>query len=138
MIRAIAVLLALAGCAPALPAPDPPTPSTFSLKGRWQVVAVNGLPATGAANFEPPRFSFSFGCNDGRGGYRQDKDLLVIVGPVGVTERGCVNADDSPSVVMQREEEGFRVATRHMRIAFYGPSRVRLSNEAGTVDLVRP
>ena len=132
MTRVSAALLALAGCAAV-----PPAASTPSLAGRWQVVAVNGQPAMGAANFEPPRYSISFGCNDGRGGYRQDNDLLVIVGPMGVTERGCVNADDSPSVVMQREEEGFRIATRPMRIAFTGPNRVRLTNQAGTIDLSR-
>jgi heat shock protein HslJ len=115
--------------------PDPPFPS---IAGRWQVVAVNGQPVAGTASFEPPQFSISFGCNDARGGYRQERDLVMAMPPIGMTERGCVNADDSPSVVMQREEEGFRTVTRNMRIAFYGPSRARLSNEAGTIDLVRP
>lgn len=55
----------------------------------------------------------------------------MIVGPFGSTERGC-----DPHLE-EREDEGFRIAARTMRIEFYGPHRVRLSNAAGTIDLVR-
>ena len=142
MIRRSAVLFgaALAGCAASAPSLGPAMtnqPSTFSLAGRWQVIAVNGRPVAGVARFEPPRFSITFGCNDGRGQYRQEDDTLVVEPPLGTTERGCMNADDGPSDVMQHEDEGFRIAARPMRIAFYGPSRVRLTNEAGTIDLSR-
>ena len=131
MTRVSAALLALAGCSAVPPA------STPSLAGRWQVVAVNGQPAAGAADFAPLQFSIGFGCNNGWAQYRQDHDRLAIILPMAVTERACGSIDDSPSPVMQREQEGFRIASRPMRIAFSGPDRVRLANQAGTIDLSR-
>jgi heat shock protein HslJ len=130
---ALAALLA-AGCAPT-PAP-PPTPAP-SLIGEWQVVAVNGQPVAGKASIVPPILTITFGCNSGRYGFRVDGSVLRPVGPMATTEMACVNPDDSPATVMQREDEGFRIAFRPMQIAFYGPNRVRLANEAGIIDLSR-
>jgi hypothetical protein len=127
-------ILTAAACAPP-PAP-PPVPAP-SLIGEWRVVAVNGQPVVGTARIVPPILSINFGCNSGRSGFRVEGSVLVPVGPMGTTERGCVNADDSPSTVMQREDEGIRIAFRPMQATFYGPNRVRLANEAGTIDLSR-
>jgi hypothetical protein len=129
---ALAALLA-AACAP-VPAP-PPAPAP-SLIGEWRVVAVNGQPVSGTMRIVPPILTINF-CNFGRAGFRIEGSVLVPVGPMGTTERECVNADDSPSTVMQREDEGFRIAFRPMQATFYGPNRVRLANEAGTIDLSR-
>ncbi len=130
---AFAAFLA-ASCAP-IPAP-PPAPAP-SLIGEWRVVAVNGQPVAGTARIVQPILSINFGCNSGRYGFRLEGSTLVPVGPMGSTEMACANADDSPASVMQREEEGFRIAFRPMQASFYGPNRVRLANEAGTIDLAR-
>ena len=130
---ALAALLA-AGCAP-VPAP-PPAPAP-SLIGEWRVVAVNGQPVAGKARIVQPILTINFGCNSGRYGFRIEGSVLVPVGPMGTTEMACVNANESPSTGMQREDQGFRIAFRRMQIAFYGPNRARLANEAGTIDLSR-
>lgn len=110
-----------------------------SLIGRWHVTAVNGRPVTGSANITANRSIINFGCNDLLGAYRQDGERLLAITPMATTERGCVIGDtDEPTEATQREDEGFRIATRNMQVTFYGPDRVRLSNEAGTIELVRP
>ena len=138
MIRPLAMALAAlpaAACAPAGPLTAAmPAPG---LAGEWRVIAVNGRPVSGSAKIQPPIFAIDFGCNKGRSGFRIEGSVLVPVGPMGTTERGCVNADDSPSTAMRREDEGFRIAHRPMQVTFYGPARARLSNEAGTIDLSR-
>ena len=106
------------------------------LAGDWRVVAINGRPSNGRLSIRPPILSASFGCNDGRGNGRIDGNRLVVT-TMAVTERGCIDPDGSPAATMQREEEGFRVVTRTSMAAFSGPDRVRLSNEAGTIDLQR-
>lgn len=137
MIRAPILLsvLSASGCTTTPPAP--PVGSAYSLVGEWRVVAINRRPSVGSATIRPPFLSFSFGCNDSRGGATIEDDRLVIIGPIGTTERGCVNADGSPSEAMKREEEGFRVAHRGGWIQFYGPDLARLTNQAGTIDLGR-
>lgn len=109
-----------------------------NLAGRWQVIAVNGRPLTGTAEIAATRSIVNFGCNDLRGAYRQDGERLIAIMPMSTTERGCVKADGGePTEAAQHEDEGFRIATRNMQITFHGPDRVRLSNEAGTIELTR-
>ena len=136
MIRAIpaAVVLAMAGCAPAQ---SPPAAPVHSLVGEWTVVSVNGRPSPGTASIRPPRYHFNFGCNDGRGNARVEGNRLVVVMAMAVTERGCVNPDGSPAETMLREDEGFRIVSRNASAIFYGPDYASLSNEAGTIDLRR-
>lgn len=130
---ALAALLT-AACAP-VPAPPAPAPS---LIGEWRVTAVNGRPVTGVARIVPPILVTNFGCNSGQSGFRIEGSVLVPVGPMATTERGCMNAlDDGPSEAAQHEDEGFRIVHRPMQVAFYGPNRARLSNEAGTIELTR-
>jgi heat shock protein HslJ len=108
-----------------------------SLIGRWRIITVNGRAVTGTADIAAGRSIISFGCNHLRGAYRQEGERLLAIMPMGTTERGCMTPDGAPSEAMQREDEGFRIATRNMQVTFHGPDRVRLSNEAGTIDLAR-
>ena len=133
-MRPLALAALLAACAPG---PAPPPAPTPSLIGEWRVIAVNGQPVAGKARIVPPIMSIDFGCNSGRFGFRVEGSVLKPVGPMGTTEMACVSADDSPSTVMLREDEGFRIAFRPMQATFYGENRVRLANEAGTIDLAR-
>lgn len=111
---------------------------TPSLGGRWRVIMVNDREVQGAAQFKLPQLTVSFGCNDGRGAFEQAGDRLRPLPPgLATTERGCMNPDGSPSQAMQHEDEGFRIAARPMRVEFFAVDRVRLSNEAGTMDLRR-
>ena len=107
------------------------------LIGRWQVMSINGQPVAGSADITAPLSVISFGCNELRGVYRQDGEKLMVVQPVSTTERGCMTPAGAPAPVMQYETEGFRIAARNMQVTFYGPDRVRLSNEAGTIELSR-
>ena len=131
---AFAVLVA--ACTQAMP----PTPAAVpgpGLPGEWRVLAVNGRPTSGSAKIAPPIFTIDFGCNWGRGGSRIEGSALIPVMPMAVTERACMNLDGTPAASMQHEDEGFRIASRPMQFTFHGPDRVRLSNEAGTIDLER-
>ena len=101
------------------------------------MTAVNERPTIGTVKIVQPILATNFGCNQGRSGYRIEGSVLVPVGPMGTTERGCVTADGSPTAAAQHEDEGFRIAHRRMQVTFYGPNRIRLSNEAGTIDLTR-
>jgi hypothetical protein len=129
-----AAALASAACAPA---PAPPASPAGNLVGEWTVVAVNGRASLGTASIRPPIYRFNFGCNDGRGNARVERDRLVVVMSMAVTERGCMNPDGSPAESMLREDEGFRIAGRSAAATFFGQDYLRLSNEAGTIDLRR-
>ena len=127
--------LTVGACAPSPSlAPPPPVPT---LGGEWRVVGVNGRPTTGSATLDRSQFAINFGCNDGRGRYRLEPPALLVVLAMGVTERGCVTSAGEPTEAMRHEDEGFRIASRPMRIAWYGPDYARLSNEAGSIDLRR-
>lgn len=91
-----------------------PLPPPLSLVGDWSMVAVNGRQSGGGATIRPPIYRIGFGCNNGRAIARVEQDRLIIVGPFGSTERGC-----DPHLE-KREDEGFRIAARTMRIVFYG------------------
>ena len=125
--------VAVASCAQA----TKPLPVIPTLVGDWVVVSVNGKPSRGAASITPQVYSFNFGCNRGRGNARVEGNRLVVVMPMSVTEMGCVNPDGSPASSMLNEDAGFRIVSRHSTATFYGADRVRLANEAGTIDLIR-
>lgn len=128
--------IAAVGLAACVQTALPPAPQP-SIEGEWRVLAVNGRSTSGSAKIVPPIFAINFGCNSGRSGYRIERSTLVPVGPMGTTERGCVTATGEPDEAARHEDEGFRIAHRPMQVTFYGPDRVRLSNEAGTIDLAR-
>ena len=106
------------------------------MEGQWRVVAVNGRPVAGSATIAPPTFRISFGCNDGHGEVRLGPNL-VTPSPLAVTERACLSATDEPSDIMSIEQLGFQIASRPMRIQWFEAERARLSNAAGSIDLVR-
>ena len=106
------------------------------MEGQWRVVAVNGRAVAGSATIVPPTFRISFGCNDGHGEVRLGPDR-VSPSPLAVTERACVSATDEPSAIMAIEQLGFQIASRPMKIQWFGADRARLSNAAGSIDLVR-
>ena len=136
-MNAASLLMAALGVAACAQVPAAPTPAVPTLIGDWTVVSVNGRPSRGAASITPPVYSFNFGCNDGRGNARVEGNRLVVVMPMSVTERGCMNPDGTPADSMRLEDEGFRIVSRNFAATFYGADRVRLSNEAGTIDLTR-
>lgn len=109
-----------------------------SLIGRWHVISVNGRPVTGSANITAGRSIINFGCNDLLGAYQQNGERFRVIPPMSTTERGCVVGEtDEPTEAVQREDEGFRIATRDMQVTFYGPDRVQLSNAAGSIEMMR-
>ena len=108
-----------------------------SLMGRWRVISLNGRAVAGSADITATRSIINFGCNDLYGAYRQEGEKLIVIPPVSTTERGCVTEGGAPTEPVQHEDEGFRVAARNMQVTFFGPDRVRLSNEAGTIELMR-
>ena len=121
------------------------------LGGRWTITAVNGenvkgmwleLGAEGAPVVERrpdggfnigrpgPQTGAFFGCNSFfRNGWTRNGDKLTL-GLGGSTERGC----DEP--VMRIEEQGGRILRLPMTMELTPPDRLRLINEAGTLDLV--
>ena len=115
------------GCGGAAIAPS-------SLVGtNWRVAAVNGRATTPAAdpfamNFEAARFSATFGCNRLGAEYRQTGDM-VTAGPVIATRMACPD--------MRYENQGSAILSRPMRINWNGGDRLTLSNDAGSIEMVR-
>lgn len=159
MTRLLLLLpLALSACAagPApLPPPDAevrPVTARDSLQGRWTITAVNGVGIAGAflelGTEGPPMVEArpdggfnlgrpgaptraSFGCNSFfNNGWTRNGDKLML-GAGASTERGC----DEP--LMRIEEQGGRIIRLPMTMELTPPDRLRLINEAGTLDLVR-
>jgi len=123
-----ALLLALSACT-SIQMPPP-------LDGAWRVAALNGEAVAGTASFAPGLFVIGFGCNTMRGGYRIEGDRLIPLGGLGRTEMACAPVGEGPDI-MAREERGFAIASRPMRIVWEDVRHVRLSNEAGSIDLRR-
>ena len=99
----------------------------------WRVAAVNGRATTPAAdpfamNFEAARFSATFGCNRLSAEYRQTGDM-VTAGPVMATRMACPD--------MSYENQGSAILSRPMRINWSGGDRLTLSNDAGSIEMVR-
>lgn len=138
-----------------LPPPDAevrPVVAEDRLEGRWTVTAVNGTAVTGAwlalgaegpsivekrtdggynIGRPGPATGANFGCNSFFiNGWTRNGDKLAL-GAGGKTERGC----DEP--LMQIEEQAGRIIARPMTMELTPPGRLRLINEAGTLDLVR-
>lgn len=129
--------LALAACAtapPALPPPDVdvrPVVAKDDIQGRWTIAAVNGRAVSGLSlELSDQRASYSLGCNSGGGTLSRNGDKLII-GQAVLTERGCAPA------VLTTEAQAIAVLRLPMTMEITPPSRLRLINEAGTLDLVR-
>lgn len=160
------LLFILAGCTTSpVPVPPPTTmvqpvaPATRpvvandALNGRWSIVAVNGTTSPGlwldlggeglgtvtrTANgifvgSPQPRTEANLGCNTWHpNGWAGNGDKLTLGTEMSVrTERGCDPA------TMALEERAYAILSRAMTMEFTPPTRLRLVNEHGTVDLVR-
>lgn len=108
-----------------------PAPGAVALSNtNWRVVAINGRPTPPAnyyVNFMPDRISAKFGCNSLGAGYSQDGNLLKA-GAVMATRMACAD--------MSFEDQGSAILGHPMTIAGMG-ERVTLSNQAGSIELVR-
>lgn len=166
MVRlALLLPLALAACAvradtPPLPAAavrpaahDAPPTATADLRGRWTIVAVNGRPEPGlwlelggegiasitrqgsaiyVGSPQPPTEAY-LGCNWWRpSGWTREGDRLTLGREMSTrTERGCDAAREA------LDDEAYAILTKPMTMELTQPNRLRLTNETGTLELVR-
>lgn len=161
MTRALLFLpLLLVACA-STPAPLPPPDSEVRpavakdvLQGRWTITAVNGRPvsrlwlelgsegppvvtrrADGGVNAggQQPLTVANLGCNQLRlNGWTRNGDKLMLgVEGSSKTEIGC------DAGTMATEEQAHAILRLPMTMEITPPARLRLINEAGTIDLVR-
>lgn len=111
--------------------PNYPGSGAMTLTGtNWRVVAINGRPTPPQnfyMNFIPDRIGAKFGCNSLGAGYSVAGSVLTA-GAVMTTRMACPD--------MSFETQGAAILERPMNISGGGP-RMRLSNSAGTIDLVR-
>ena len=130
-----------------------PVVAKDSLQGRWTITAVNGRQGNrlwldlgdeglgtvtrterGLLVGSPqPRTQAYLGCNDWHpNGWTRNGDKLTLGTEMSVrTERGCDPA------TMAVEEQAYAILSKTMTVEFALPSRLRLINENGTLDLVR-
>ena len=160
MIRlALLLPLALAACASdpvSLPPPVAevrPVVVKDSLQGPWTVTAVNGKPSNGLwlnlggeglatvtktdsgvfiGSPQPPTRAY-LGCNTLHlNGWTRNGDKLTLgTDYAPMTQRGCDPA------TMALETQAYTILVKTMTVEFTPPSRLRLINENGTVELVR-
>lgn len=123
-------LAALAACS-TMPPPYGPPPGNVA-NTDWRVVAVNGRATPQAGeffmNFEQTRFGSKFGCN-GMGADYVQRGNIIDAGPVIGTKMACPD--------MSYEIQAHGVLERDMVATWSGPTMLRLSNDAGSIDLRR-
>jgi heat shock protein HslJ len=127
---AIAATLLAAGCVTPVQ-PD----SSVDLTGDWRITAVSGVATptqTAGFNFRysPPAGSAQFGCNWGSGNATVQNGWLTT-GDWIITAAGCGEERE------RFERQGFEILGKPLAIQAAGPDRVRLSNERGSLTLVR-
>lgn len=160
MIRLFPLLAVASSCAtPNAAVPSPaaevrPVVAQDNLQGRWTITAVNGQPATqlwlelGAERIGPittvgnavyigtpsPPTTAYLGCNWLRlNGWTRNGDKLILgIEGSRMTERGCGSPIDTA-----REKAAHAILRLPMTMELTPPDRLRLINEAGTLDLVR-
>ncbi len=129
-------LVACASAPPALPSPDAgvrPVVARDNLDGEWKLVRLNDQPYDGSLTFAGPSVRFRF-CNTGSGRLSRNGDKLIVGAPFQMTEMACVD----PLVPgRDREAEALAVLRLPMTMELTPPDRLRLVNEAGSLDLVR-
>ena len=160
-MRAVAILcVVLTACASdpvSLPPPNTdvrPVVAKDDLRGRWTITSVNGRPvnglwielggegpvsvtrrADGGMNIGAPQLrSRAYpGCNYWHpNGWTRNGDKLTLGREMSLrTEMGC----DTATTAL--DDEAYAVLTRTMTMEFTPPSRLRLINENGTLDLLR-
>jgi heat shock protein HslJ len=111
--------------------PMPAGPSAMDLRNsNWRVVAINGRPTPPAnfyLNFMPDRIGAKFGCNSLGAGYTQNGNVLDA-GAIMATRMACPD--------MSFETQGSAVLGQPMTVSGMA-DRITLSNQAGSIDLVR-
>lgn len=98
----------------------------------WRVASINGrvTPPGGQffMNFEAARIGAKFGCNGLGTNYSQAADTITT-GPVMATRMACPD--------MSFETQGSAILERPMKMVWSGGDRLTLSNERGSIELVR-
>jgi heat shock protein HslJ len=98
----------------------------------WRVAAINGRATPRAGqfflNFEAERIGAKFGCNGLGADYRQAGDTITT-GPVMTTRMACPD--------MSFETQGGAILERPLRMTWSGGDRLSLSNDRGTIELMR-
>jgi hypothetical protein len=124
-----------------------------ALQGRWTIIEMNGKRVAGLwlefggeglvtvtevgdaiyVRSPQPQTRAYLGCNwwDASGWTRSADTLVLGREASRMTERGCDGA------VQALEEEAYSLLTKPMIMAFTAPDQLRLSNESGTLRLVR-
>ena len=154
--------LALAACAgrpvplppPAAAADVRPAVAEVSLQGRWTISSVNGRQVDGPwlelggegpgtvtrtetggllVGSPQPRTRAYLGCNSWYpNGWNRNGDKLTLGTEMSSrTERGCDPA------TMALDDEAYAILRTTMTMEFTPPRRLRLSNDNGTLELVR-
>ena len=102
--------------------------------GEWRVTAINGhaTPVEGSyrMQFEGGQAGGQFGCNHFGGEYRVRGEVMTV-GAVTMTEMACMGPAG------EFESMGMRVLQQPMRMEWRGASALRLSNGAGSIELVQ-
>jgi uncharacterized membrane protein len=100
----------------------------------WSVVAVNGRPTPGGADyhvqFSDRTINAKFGCNGMGGQYQMNGDHLAVAN-LQQTLMGC------PEPGASFEREASALLRSNIRVKTIGGERLRLVSEAGTIDLKR-
>lgn len=121
---------ALAACS-TLPPPYGPPPGGVA-NTSWRVASVNGRPTPPVGeffmNFEQYRFGSKFGCN-GMGADYVQRGNIIDAGPVIGTKMACPD--------MSYEIQAHAILERDMVATWNGPTMLRLTNGAGSIELVR-
>ena len=105
--------------------------NTARFQGRWQIVAINGAPVSGAnyhLGFDEGRLTGQAGCNRFSGPHRIEASGLVA-GPIVATRMAC------PGARMRHERAVLNILRQPMRVVGSGAADFALSNEAGTIRL---
>jgi heat shock protein HslJ len=129
--------LALAACASGpLPLPPPdadvrPVVARDVLDGQWAIAAVNGRPLSGLSlTLSGKSARYQLACNSGFAAVSRNGDKLFLANTV-LTEMGCEPAR------IQLDSDAIDILRFPMTMELTPPDRLRLINEAGTLDLVR-
>jgi len=166
MVRLLLLLpLTVAACTVRADIPPPPASAarpaaqevraavTADLRGRWTIVAVNGRPEPGLwlelggeglatitrkgsaiyVGSPQPQTVAHLGCNWWRpSGWIRDGDRLILGREMSTrTERGCDAATEA------LDDEAYAILTKPMTMELAPPNRLRLTNEIGSLELVR-
>lgn len=102
-----------------------------NLDGRWTIAAVNGRALSGVSlTLQGGAAAYRLACNSGAGKVSRNGDKLFLT-DAALTEMAC------DAGRMQIDSEVINVLRVAMTMELTPPDRLRLVNEAGTLDLVR-